>query len=125
MIDLAVRLLGDDRAVLVTDAVGWRAGRVGPVRMELRDGAPRLADGTLAGSALTMDAAVRTCVAAGVPLGRALRAAASNPARLLGLHDRGAIEPGRRADLVGLDGDLGVVGTWVGGTLVAGACGRA
>ena len=125
MIDLAVRLLGDDRAVLVTDAVGWRAGTVGPVRMELRDGAPRLADGTLAGSALTMDAAVRTCVAAGVPLGRALRAAASNPARLLGLHDRGTIEPGRRADLVALDGDLGVVGTWVGGVPVAGARGRA
>ena len=119
MIDLAFRLLGDDRGVLVTDAVGWRAGTVGPVRMELRDGAPRLADGTLAGSALTMDTAVRVAVAAGVPLTRALRAATANPSRLLGLADRGIIAVGARADLVALDADLHVQHTWVGGSLAA------
>lgn len=121
MIDLAFRLLGDDRAVLVTDAVGWRAGTAGPVRMALRDGAPRLTDGTLAGSALTMDAAVRTCVEAGVPLGRALRAASSTPARLLGLTDRGAITSGARADLVALDHELRVTGTWIAGSRAVGA----
>ncbi|MBV9663483.1 MAG: amidohydrolase family protein, partial [Actinobacteria bacterium] len=86
-----------DGAVLVTDAVAWNrpthAGReivLGP------DGAPCLADGTLAGSALTMDAAVRNVVHhAGVSLEQALTAAATTPARLLGLADRGGIEPGR------------------------------
>ncbi|MEX1105424.1 MAG: amidohydrolase family protein [Ilumatobacteraceae bacterium] len=125
MIDIAFRVLGDDRAVLVTDAVGWRAGTAGPTRMALRYGAPRLADGTLAGSALSMDAALRTCVAAGVALDRALRAATATPARLLGLHDRGVIAAGRRADLVALDIGLGVVGTWVAGRQVAERAGTA
>jgi N-acetylglucosamine-6-phosphate deacetylase len=115
MVALAFTALGADRVVLVTDAVGWRAGSAGPVHLELRDGAPRLPDGTLAGSALTMDAAVRTCVAAGVPLEQALHAASTVPARLLGLADRGTIAPGRRADLVALDPHLQVAGVWVAG----------
>ncbi|MDO8390158.1 MAG: amidohydrolase family protein [Actinomycetota bacterium] len=110
--------LGAARAVLVTDAVGWRAGRAGPVRLEFRDGAPRLPDGTLAGSALTMDTAVRVCVAAGVDLAVALRAASTNPARLLGLHDRGTIAVGQRADLVALTPELQVEQVWVHGTAV-------
>jgi N-acetylglucosamine-6-phosphate deacetylase len=115
MLRLAFTALGADRVVLVTDAVGWRARSAGPVRLDLRDGAPRLADGTLAGSALTMDAAVRTCVASGVPLEQALHAASAVPARLLGLADRGSIAPGQRADLVALDQHLGVAGVWVAG----------
>ncbi len=115
MLLLAARLLGHDRMLLVTDAVAWRSGTVGAVGMELRDGAPRLADDTLAGSSVTMDEAVRTCVAAGIDLDHALRAAATVPARLLGLVDRGVIEPGRRADLVVLTPDLTVETTVVGG----------
>lgn len=112
---IAFTALGHDRSVLVTDAVGWRAGTAGPVHLDMRDGAPRLPNGTLAGSALTMDTAVRTCVAAGVPLAAAVAAASTNPARLLGLHDRGAIRPGMRADLVALTPDLQIEQVWVGG----------
>ena len=79
------------------------------------DGAPRLPDGTLAGSALTMDAAVRTCLAAGIPLEHALRAASTTPARLLGLHDRGTIAPGSRADLVALTPTGALETVWAGG----------
>lgn len=118
MLGLACRLLGPDRTVLVTDSVAWRAGTAGPVGLALRDGAPRLADGTLAGSALTMDVAVGACVAAGVPLEHALRAASTVPARLLGLSDRGELVPGRRADLVALDQSSRAVRTWVDGDLV-------
>jgi N-acetylglucosamine-6-phosphate deacetylase len=107
---LAFQALGADRAVLVTDAVAWRAG------LTLRDGAPRLPDGTLAGSAITMDAALRTVVAAGVDAADALRAATGTPSRLLGLADRGTIEVGRRADLVAYTPDLHVEQVWVGGT---------
>lgn len=115
MIDLAVRLLGR-RTVLVTDATAWRAGRVGGVGIELRDGAPRLPDGTLAGSAVTMDAAIRVCVErAGVPLWSAVHAASTAPARLLGLLDRGDVAVGCRADLVELDPELRVLRTWSGG----------
>lgn len=117
MVRLAFQTLGPDRIVLVTDSVAWRSGSVGPIGIELRDGAPRLPDGTLAGSALTMDAAVGTCVAAGVPLETALSAASTNPARLLGLHDRGTIEPGSRADLVALTCDLEVTAVWIEGEM--------
>lgn len=113
VLSLAFAALGPERSVLVTDAVAWRSGRVGDIGMELRDGAPRLPDGTLAGSALTMDHAVRTCVAAGIDAAVALRAASTNPARLLGLDDRGTIEPGRRADLVALSSALEIEQVWV------------
>lgn len=115
MLRLAFHALGRDRAVLITDSVAWRAGNIGAVAIELVDAAPRLPDGTLAGSALTMNAAIRTCVDAGLPVEAALTAASANPARLLGLDDRGTIETGRRADLVGLSHDLDVACVWVGG----------
>lgn len=107
---------GREGVVLVTDSVAWRAGRVGRAAIELADGAPRLHDGTLAGSALTMDGAIRTCVErAGVPLLDAVTAATTTPASLLALHDRGRIEPGARADLVALSPTLHVDQVWIGG----------
>jgi N-acetylglucosamine-6-phosphate deacetylase len=112
---LAFAALGPERAVLVTDSVAWRSGRVAGIGLEMRDGAPRLPDGTLAGSALTMDAAVRTCVAASIDAADALRAAATNPSRLLGLTDRGEIRAGARADLVALDPRLHVESVWIAG----------
>lgn len=118
VLQLAFNALGPDRAVLVTDAVGWRSGRVGDIGMAFVDGAPRLPDGTLAGSAVTMDAAVRTCVAAGVETSDALQAATANPARLLGLKDRGRIAVGMRADLVALSPSLEIEQVWVAGTAV-------
>lgn len=115
MLSLAFQAVGAERAVLVTDAVAWRTGMAGRIGLEFRDGAPRLADGTLAGSALTMDDAVRNCVAAGVPVEQALLAASRNPARLLGLHDRGTIAVGQRADLVALTPDLEIEQVWASG----------
>jgi N-acetylglucosamine-6-phosphate deacetylase len=117
MLDLAGRCKPEDRIVLVTDAVGWRSGRLGSGRVAWRDGAPRLADGTLAGSGLTLDRAIANAAdRAGWGLERAVRAATATPAGLVGLTDRGALEPGRRADLVALDADLRPVQTWTAGT---------
>lgn len=116
MLRLATSVLGPDRTVLVTDAVAWRAGRVGTLGdLEVRDGAPRLGDGTLAGSILTMDGAIRQMVDAGVPLDRAIRAASTTPADVLGLTDRGRLQAGALADLVAVDDTLHVTGSWVGG----------
>jgi N-acetylglucosamine-6-phosphate deacetylase len=115
MIHLAFTVLGH-RAVLVTDAVAWRAATAANAGIELRDGAPRLPDGTLAGSAITMDAAIRVCVEqAGVELHPVVHAASTRPAALLGLDDRGDIVVGLRADLVAFDTDLNVEQVWVGG----------
>ena len=95
---------------------------LGPAEVRVRDGVARLAStGAIAGSTLTMDRAVRFAVqVAGLPLDAVVEAASATPARLLGLPDVGAIEPGRRADLVHLDEDLHVVavmraGRWLPG----------
>ena len=114
---LAARALGRDRLVLVTDAVAWRALRVGSVGITYDGVVPRLEDGTLAGSALTMDRAVANMLSLGIDLSDVIAGAAANPARLLGLADRGAIAIGLRADLVAVDSDGAVRATWVAGEL--------
>jgi N-acetylglucosamine-6-phosphate deacetylase len=98
---------------LVTDAVAASSEHV-----SADTGAPRLADGTLVGSTLSMDRAVRNTVGLGVPIERAIEMAATIPARALGLTDRGRIAPGMRADLVALDPDsLAVHSVWLAGDL--------
>jgi N-acetylglucosamine-6-phosphate deacetylase len=120
VIEHVLTVKGPERTILVTDAasvVGASApactlgGR--PVRV--LDGAPRLDDGTLAGSLLTMDQAVRNAAEVG-GLDSAVRMASTTPSRLLGL-DQGALRPGYRADLVLLDRDLRVTASVVGGQL--------
>lgn len=113
------------RFLLVTDAMAAAGAAdgdydLGPVLVLVRDGVARLAsNGAIAGSTLTMDRAVRYAVqVVGLPLDAVVEAATNTPARLHGLADVGAIEPGRRADLVHLDHTLHVVdvmraGTWL------------
>ncbi|TFU25951.1 N-acetylglucosamine-6-phosphate deacetylase [Thermus tengchongensis] len=74
--------------------------------------------GSLAGSTLTMDQALRNLVAWGMPLEEAARRLSTLPARYLGLGDRGEIAPGKRADLVVLDGELRVQAVFLGGKRV-------
>lgn len=116
LLPVVFRAKGAGRVALVTDAVAWRTGRLRDAGVAVVDGAPRLEDGTLAGSVLTMDAAVRNVVDAGVPLADALLAASATPATLLADHDRGRLRVGARADLVVLDADdLSVTRTVVAG----------
>ncbi len=77
----------------------------------------RLADGTLAGSAGTMDQTLRNLVGLGVPLIEAVAAMTSSPAAVLGAGARGAgcLRPGAPADLVVLDANLAVADVHVGG----------
>lgn len=111
-----------NRFMLITDAMPTAAG--GPDSFSLQgrevrraDGRLELSDGTLAGSDLTMDAAIRYCVAElGVPIADALMMGSLNPARFLGLQDRlGRIAPGFLASLVHLGDDLQVRQTWIEG----------
>jgi len=113
--------------VLVTDAMAAAAAadgdyHLGRLTVTVRDGVARLADtGAIAGSTLTMAAAVRYAVqVAGLPIEDVVRAATSSPATLLGLDRVGALRPGFDADLVVLDDDLVVQrvlrkGAWVAG----------
>jgi N-acetylglucosamine-6-phosphate deacetylase len=104
------------RLVLVTDAIDAAGMGDGDVQLGgqpvvVRDGQARLADsGSLAGSTLTMDAAVRRAVLeSGLSIGAASAAASANPARVLGQGAKfGAIALGLDADLVVLDDRLAV-----------------
>jgi len=123
-IDLLIRSLGPDRVVLTTDAVtpaGLSAGsfRVGREEARLEGGRMLLPDGTIAGSAATMDQLVRNVVEWGfVGIADAVRMATIVPARVIGLSSsKGRVAPGFDADLVALDGDLAVAMTWIGGEL--------
>lgn len=69
----------------------------------------------LAGSVLTMDAAMRGLRAAGVDLAGAVHAVSTAPAGVAGASRKGSIRPGLDADLVILDGDLRVAATVVRG----------
>ena len=117
----AWRALGPDRLNLVTDAVaalGEPRGSFAPrrPRRHRRDDGVRLPDGTLAGSALSLDQAVRNLIAfTGCTAHEAIATVTSTPARVLGLDRKGAVAPGFDADLVLLTPDLQVVGTIVGG----------
>jgi N-acetylglucosamine-6-phosphate deacetylase len=111
------------RLVLVTDAIdaaGVGDGEfvLGGQRVQVQDGQARLAStGSLAGSTLTMDAAVRRAVRdSHLSIEDASAAASANPARLLGVQDRmGAISPGLAANLVVLDDELRVLDVMAGG----------
>jgi N-acetylglucosamine-6-phosphate deacetylase len=78
-------------------------------------GGVRLADGTLAGSTLTMDQALRNLVGLGLSLAQASRCVSTNAADYLGLAERGRIAPGCHADLVVLDRQLQITHVFVEG----------
>ena len=79
----------------------------------------RLADGTLAGSTLTMDAALRNLVeGVGLSLREASMRVSTHAAQYLGLEGRGALRVGAHADLVLLDAGLQVRGVLVEGQAV-------
>ncbi|MGE0004349.1 MAG: N-acetylglucosamine-6-phosphate deacetylase [Parvibaculaceae bacterium] len=110
------------RLFLVTDAMPPAAG--GPPgfmlqgrRVTARNGRLELDDGTLAGSLLTMDEAVRFCVTAlALDLAEALRMASLHPAAFLKIDgELGRLAPGFRANLVHLTDALAVTRTWIDG----------
>jgi N-acetylglucosamine-6-phosphate deacetylase len=121
---LALRAKGADRIVLVTDAVAAAGAPPGSYQLSgipiVSDGeSARLRDGTLAGSTLTMDRAVRAMVSlGGARIEDALAMASTIPAARVGLGDRGALTVGQRADLALWSAKLEVEATIVGGEIV-------
>ena len=108
---LAAGMLGN-RLSLVTDAVSALGGP-GDAGA---GGGVRLAGGTLAGSTVSLDRAVRNLAAwAGLSLPAALAAASATAADVLGLADRGWVAPGAVGDVVLLDREGRVVVTVVRG----------
>lgn len=117
------RVKGSEKLLLITDAIaaaGMPDGtyELGGMSIRVSEGrAETEPDGSLAGSTLTMGAALRKSVEMlGVDLVEAVHMASTTPARLLGLEGEiGTISEHSRADLVVLDDDLQVEATMVGG----------
>ncbi|WP_018153070.1 N-acetylglucosamine-6-phosphate deacetylase [Leeia oryzae] len=81
-------------------------------------GGVRLADGTLAGSTLTMDVALRNLVDVGLSLAEASDCLSRYPAELLDLQDRGRLAVGNWADLVVFDRNLRLVAVYIEGECI-------
>ena len=124
MLKLACRTKTPEKSVLISDSVaptGLGDGEFdlwGEV-ISVADGRTRNERGSIAGSVISMSDAVRNALALGFTHAEVSTMASANPARLLGLESsRGSLEPGKRADIVGIDdsGDIRLV--MIGGRLV-------
>jgi N-acetylglucosamine-6-phosphate deacetylase len=125
LVDLVWRLTGPERFSLITDAMaalGMPPGDylLGDYAVTVDDGEARLADRTLAGCVVSMDAAVRSLIAySGASWPKALATVTTTPARLLGLAGQfGALVEGAAADVVLLGPNGEVRQTVIGGRLV-------
>jgi N-acetylglucosamine-6-phosphate deacetylase len=112
-----------ERVMAITDGTAGSGlppgstATIGGYPIAIRDAA-YLADGTIAGSALTMDRAFAKLTSEiGLSFPDAATVCATTPARALGLQGFGVVSPGAVADLAVLDRDLRVVQTWIGGVL--------
>ncbi len=121
---LAWRAKGPGGINLVSDAMAGLGLGDGQYRLGERDvtvqgSAARLADGTLAGSVLSLDQAVRNIIQmTGCSIVEAIGAATLVPAAVLGEQNRyGTLHPGAAADLVSWSPELQVTATWIGGQL--------
>ena len=114
MVRATFRMFGADRVILISDtmrAAGMPDGdyTLGGQAVHVEGPRATLADGTLAGSSTDLMACMVTAVRMGIPLHQAVKAAAVNPARAIGIYSRvGSLEPGKRANLVLLDRELRV-----------------
>ncbi|MGB3897152.1 MAG: N-acetylglucosamine-6-phosphate deacetylase [Mesorhizobium sp.] len=121
---------GPARIFLVTDAMAtigtdMTSFTLNGRTVHRRDGRLTLDDGTLAGADLDMISAVRFVHRRiGLDLGEALRMASAYPAAAIGqAHRLGRLAKGMAANIVGLDGDLGVTGVWIDGEKIFAATG--
>ncbi|GAI99225.1 unnamed protein product, partial [marine sediment metagenome] len=125
VLKILTKIKEGEKVVLITDAMraaGLKEGTydLGGQEVIVAKGQSRLKDGTLAGSVLTMDKAVKNMVnKIGIQLPKAIQMASFNPARSIGVDDKkGSLEPGKDADIVILNKNLETELTIVAGKIV-------
>jgi len=128
MLRLIYKSRGAKRMALISDAIqpaGLGDGdfTVWETKIAVRDGATALVEGAfagaLAGSVITMRQALKNIVSLGVPVYEAIDMASLSPARAAGIdRERGSIEVGKQADLIGFDEDFNVGLAITGGEVV-------
>lgn len=129
LLKLIYRIKGPEHIALITDSMRGAGMPDGPSMLGhwknglpviIEEGVAKLPDRTsFAGSVATFDRLVRNMRdMAEVPLGTVIQMAAKTPAKIMGLHDRGEIAVGKRADLTLFDENIHVSHTMVGGRTV-------
>jgi len=123
MLRLILKCKGAERIALISDAVapaglGDGVYDVWGEKIKVTDGRTSNSRGSIAGSVIAMDDAVRMMLSLGASIEETARMASLNPARLLGVDKVcGSIETGKRADLVAVDDGGRVRLTIVGGRI--------
>ncbi len=108
------KMFSDDRIILISDsmmATGLKEGEysLGGQKVIVTGNKATLIDGTIAGSTTNLMACMTTAVSMGIPLSSAVKCAAVNPAKQIGIYDQyGSITPGKYANIVLLNQDLSI-----------------
>jgi len=125
IVKLILNTKGCDNVILISDSM--RATDIddgvyssGGLKVIVKEGIAKLEDGTLAGSTLTLDQAVKNLVNWGLTsISDAVKMASYNPAKEIGFgNSKGLIENGRDADIIVLDKQLNVIMTMIAGEIV-------
>jgi N-acetylglucosamine-6-phosphate deacetylase len=122
MFKLLINVKGSDKMILITDAMRAACMKqgvydLGGQQVTVENGSARLADGTLAGSVLQLNVAVKNLLdSTNISLPEAIAAVSINPARLIGLDGEiGSIESGKSADIVIFDENIDIKTTIING----------
>lgn len=111
---IAFKQLGEDGTVIISDsmrAAGHHDGEydLGGQTVYVKDGKALLADGTIAASTSNVYEEFKNVLSFGIPFKQALKSVTINPARAIRADAQtGSIEPGKRADLLVLDGQYNI-----------------
>jgi N-acetylglucosamine-6-phosphate deacetylase len=120
MLRLLLKMKGARGISLISDAIAAAGKGDGDYQIwgetiSVKDGRTANASGSIAGSVISMLDAFRLLRSLNIPLADLAALSSTNPARLLGLDDRGSIAIGKRADLVALDASSNAILTLIGG----------
>ena len=128
LLQLVYKIKGPEKIALITDAM--RAAGMPPgesilgslkngLKVIVEDDVAKLPDrSSFAGSVATMDRTVRTMMAAGVPLVKAVGMATATPARIMKVENKGSLAAGKDADIVMFDDNINVKMTMIKGKVV-------
>jgi N-acetylglucosamine-6-phosphate deacetylase len=125
MIGVACRSKSPDKVSLISDSVAPTGLGDGEFQLwgetiKVENCRTRNERGSIAGSVIAINDAVRMMLSIGFSHAEVSKMASTNPAKLLGLEDRGTLDTGKRADLVAVDEHGNVVFTVIGGVRIPG-----